>query len=884
MADHTEGERPELSQQQHSTQYYMAPEPEEKKREEAEDSASTIAPVEEAEESSASSTTEGGFSPINHGDRAQLTRLASQLSRTRSGKQTNDLEKVETITGIPDDDPVFDPSHKNFDLYKWLKRFIRDLDEDEFKIRRAGIIFKNLNVTGRGAALKLQQNVGSLLMAPFRLGESISMHRAPEKRILNNFNGVLKSGELLIVLGRPGSGCSTLLKSMCGELHGLNVVSGSEVHYNGISQKQMMKEFKGEVVYNQEVDKHFPHLTVGQTLEFAASVRTPSHRIHGASRKEWAKHITSVIMAVYGLSHTYNTKVGDDFVRGVSGGERKRVSIAEMALSGSPLAAWDNSTRGLDSATALKFVQSLRLTADLGGSAHAVAIYQASQAIYDTFDKAIVLYEGRQIFFGHVSKARAFFERQGWYCPPRQTTGDFLTSVTNPSERQARDGMENKVPRTPDEFEAYWQKSEEYAELQKDIKQHEQDFPAEGADGTLQQFRDAKSDQQAKHSRHKSSYMISIPMQIKLNTIRAYQRIWGDIASTATTLIGQAVMALVVGSIFFGTPNATAGFFAKGSTLFFAVLLNALIAISEINALYAQRPIIEKQKSYAFYHPFTEAFAGIVSDIPVKFALAVVFNVILYFLAGLRYTASQFFIYLMVVYTAVFVMSAVFRTLAAVTKTVSQAMSLAGVMVLALVVYTGFVLPDAYMHPWFSWIKWINPVYYAFEILIANEFHGRDFICSQFIPAYPDNLSGANGDSFICSVVGAVAGQRTVSGDAFIKESYNYTYSHVWRNYGILWAFLIFFMTIYFVATELNSSTSSTAEVLVFRRGHVPAYLQKDGKSKTAADDAEAAAASGTADKEGAEGDGTNAIPPQKDVFTWRDVKYDIPVKEGKWP
>lgn len=83
-------------------------------------------------------------------------------------------------------------------------------------------------------------------------------------------------------------------------------------------------------------------MTVGQTLEFAASVRTPSHRIAGLSRKEYARYIAQVVMAVYNLSHTYNTKVGNDFVRGVSGGERKRVSIAEMTLSASSFAAWDN--------------------------------------------------------------------------------------------------------------------------------------------------------------------------------------------------------------------------------------------------------------------------------------------------------------------------------------------------------------------------------------------------------------------------------------------------------------------------------------------------------------------------------------------------------------
>ena len=129
--------------------------------------------------------------------------------------------------------------------------------------------------------------------------------------------------------------------------------------------------------------------------------------------------MVKVVMAAFGLSHTYNTKVGDDFVRGVSGGERKRVSIAEMLLAGSPISAWDNSTRGLDSATAFKFVQSLRMVTEIGDAVCAVAIYQASQAIYDLFDKTTVLYEGRQIYFGPASQARRYFEEMGWYCPPR---------------------------------------------------------------------------------------------------------------------------------------------------------------------------------------------------------------------------------------------------------------------------------------------------------------------------------------------------------------------------------------------------------------------------------------------------------------------------------
>lgn len=811
---------------------------------------------------------------IEPGDREELVRIATVLSRRHSVATAPDggLSRVHTLVTYDEDSPVLDPQSDEFDLEKWLRNFVKTLREQDITAKQTGVAFKDLNVSGTGEAVQVQETVGSVLMAPLRLGEFFSFGNKEHKQILRNFDGLVRSGELLIVLGRPGSGCSTLLKSLCGELHGLSLDEKSAIHYDGIPQKLMKKEFKGEAIYNQEVDRHFPHLTVGQTLEFAASVRTPSNRINNMSRKDFVQYVAKVVMAAFGLSHTYNTKVGNDFIRGVSGGERKRVSLAEMVLSGSPFSAWDNSTRGLDSATAFKFVSSLRMASNMGGRANAVAIYQASQAIYDLFDKAIVLYEGRQIYFGPAEQARGFFERQGWYCPPRQTTGDFLTSVTNPIERKAREGMENKVPRTPDEFERYWHDSPEYAALRSDIDTYENEYLVERQGESIAQLREQKNKQQSKHARPKSPYTLSIAKQVQLCTKRAYQRIWNDISATGTQCFVQLVMALIIGSIFYGTPDATVGFYAKGSVLFMAVLLNALTAISEISSLYSQRPIVEKHASYAFYHPACEAAAGLVSDIPIKFVTASVFNVVLYFMAGLRREASNFFLYFLITYISTFVMSAVFRTMAAVTKTVSQAMALSGVLVLAIVVYVGFTITPPEMKVWFSWIRWINPIFYAFEILVANEFHGREFTCSSIVPPYTPLV----GNSWICAVTGAVAGERTVSGDAFIEQNYEYYYSHVWRNFGILIAFLVGFIAIYFVAIELNSSTSSTAEALVFRRGAVPAHLLK-GKTQSRQDEEMQV---DPPSKESSNGGEVKAIEPQKDIFTWRDVVYDIQIKK----
>jgi ATP-binding cassette, subfamily G (WHITE), member 2, PDR len=137
-----------------------------------------------------------------------------------------------------------------------------------------------------------------------------------------------------------------------------------------------------------------------------------------------------------------------------------------------------------------------------------------------------------------------------------------------------------------------------------DIEESERDNPV-GQGKTLETFRMSHHQAQAKHQRPKSPYTISVVMEVKLCTKRAYQRLWNDKTSTVTTVVGQIGMALNIGSIFYGTLKIPGSFYAKGSVLFFAILLNALFSIPEINGLYDQRPIVEKHVSYACCHPFT---------------------------------------------------------------------------------------------------------------------------------------------------------------------------------------------------------------------------------------------------------------------------------------
>lgn len=341
----------------------------------------------------------------------------------------------------------------------------------------------------------------------------------------------------------------------------------------------MHSSHRGEVIYNAEIDIHFPHLTAGDTLMFAARARQP-RRLDGCEKLDFATHLRDVVMAMFGISHTVDTRVGDDFVRGVSGGERKRVSIAEAALSQAPLQCWDNSTRGLDSANAIEFCKTLRLQSDMFGSTACVSMYQAPQKAFEVFDKVTVLYEGRQIYFGPVEDAKEYFINLGFDCPPRQTTPDFLTSMTSPSERTVRRSHRNRAPRTADEFQAVWKSSAEYEALQAEIADYRETYGAQGQDA--QAFRDSKKAQQAKRQREKSPYILSYAQQVRLCLWRGWRRLISDPSLFVGSLFGNFATALIVGSIFFNLDNGTSTIFKRGSLLFTACLMNALVSVQEV--------------------------------------------------------------------------------------------------------------------------------------------------------------------------------------------------------------------------------------------------------------------------------------------------------------
>jgi ATP-binding cassette, subfamily G (WHITE), member 2, SNQ2 len=368
---------------------------------------------------------------------------------------------------------------------------------------------------------------------------------------------------MLLVLGQPDSGCTTSLRTLANQRGGYTRVDG-DVTYGGIDSATFAKYFRGEAVYNQEDDVHHPTLKVGQILSFALDTKTPRRRVQGMSVSQFKEDVISTLLKMFNMEHTRNTMAGGVAgIRGVSGGERKRISIAEMMITRSSVACWDNTTRGLDASTALDFAKCLRILTDVYRLPNIVSLYQASENIYQLFDKVMVIHEGKQIYFGPTSKARAYFENLGYEPKPRQTTPDYLTGCTDEFERDIAKGQDpEKVPQTAEAMAAAYKSSPIQQDVLAEIKAYKEEVAADSH--ARDEFMAAVVEDKRKHTPHKSVYSIPFYRQVFALQKRQFQLKIQDWFTLATALTTQIVCAVLVGTLFVNLPLTSDGAFTRG--------------------------------------------------------------------------------------------------------------------------------------------------------------------------------------------------------------------------------------------------------------------------------------------------------------------------------
>jgi ABC-type multidrug transport system ATPase subunit len=810
--------------------------------------------------------------PAQHG-----ASLWQPLTR-QSTFSTHDADKE--ARDIDESDAENDPYDPTWALADEVKRR-NDLDKASgLKQRKLGLTWKNLTVYGEGAGTLVHENILSICNISTQIAEARERKNGSSRRaLIQNSYGCVKPGEMLLVLGRPGAGCTTLLSMLANRRYGYAAVEGG-VFYGSMDHNQA-KRYRGQIVMNTEEELHFPSLTVGQTMDFATRMKIPAHRPEDLKHpREWQKAFKDFLLRSMGIEHTHDTKVGNEYVRGVSGGERKRVSIIETMAARGSVFCWDNSTRGLDASTALEWTKAIRAITDIQGLASVVTLYQAGNGIFNLFDKVLVLDEGRQIFYGPREEARPFMESLGFICDDSANVGDFLTGVTVPTERAVKPEFEHRFPRTGAAIQEIYDNSDIRKRMESELGYPDSDIARENTAEFQVSITEDKANSLPKNS------PLTTPFQAQVLTcvVRQYQIIWGDKATFFIKQISCLVQALIAGSLFYNAPNNSAGLFVKGGALFFALLYNCLVAMSETTDSFTGRPVLAKHKEFAFYHPAAFCIAQITADLPILFVQVTIFSVVLYWMVSLKATAAAFFTFWIFVYSATICMTAFFRLVGAAFSNFDAASKVSGFAVAALVTYVGYEIPKPQMHPWFVWIYWIDPLAYAFESLMSNEFHHRQIPCvgTNLTPSGP----GYDASFAACTGVrGAEKGANFVTGDQYLK-SLSYSHSHLWRNLGIIWAFWALFAFSTAVFTN-HWTPSSGGGALLVPREYV---LQRkpntvDEESQANEKEGTSGASSPTArEKSGgdtSDDDLKNKLIRNTSVFTWRNLCYTVHTPSG---
>jgi ABC-type multidrug transport system fused ATPase/permease subunit len=190
------------------------------------------------------------------------------------------------------------------------------------------------------------------------------------------------------------------------------------------------------------------------------------------------------------------------------------------------------------------------------------------------------------------------------------------------------------------------------------------------------------------------------------------------------------------------------------------------------------------------------------------------------------------------------------------------------------------------MHPWFKWLIWINPVQYAFEAIMSNEFYNLDIQCVRpnIVPDGPNAQPGHQS----CAVQGSTPNQLVVQGSSYIKTAFTYSRSHLWRNFGIIVAWLIFFVALTMLGTELQQPNKGGSSVTTFKRNEAPKDVEEAVKNKELPEDEEsgrkenAANADSEKTQPGEPAGEVKDIAQSTSIFTWQDVHYTIPYQGGQ--
>ena len=559
-----------------------------------------------------------------------------------------------------------------------------------------------------------------------------------EVRILSDITGEICPGEFIGLMGSTGSGKTTLLNLLSNRLR----PTSGDILYDGY---KLDIKYNRNVAYVMQDDILFPNLTVKQTLKYTANLR-----LQHLSELE-RENIVEQLINDFNLIKVSDKRVGNQEIRGISGGERKRVNIANELLSYPKILFLDEPTSGLDTSTSNSIMSRLKQMTKTGISI-VVSIHHPSSEIYKMFDKLIFLSQGNTIFYGKRSRARQYFKTLGYKFSKKQNLADCVMGliVTEELNNEGKSQLSNKlIQNWKNEIPVFTNTNQSYTSTY-----------------SLNKVRTNYSD------------IITLLKRSVVNNIRSQL----DYQDFIQIILFAFIMGGMWWQLSYNSENIndrTGVLFL--SLLFIAVFRPAYVGLFEFPD---ERIIVKKERFSESYTLGSYFISKTLSELPFLFIHPTIFFTIIYFMIGFKLQADAFFINYLFFMLAAYCCNSIGLAISSMTgSNVQRATLILDSYLMTLSNASGYW--NKHMNLALGWLRYISPISYAYNGILVTEFSGTNWTVSN---------SGISNSSIIDSTLNNL----TITGDQVLKD-YNVIFYSIVPCILILLGWIVLYRVLAFL-------------------------------------------------------------------------------------
>ncbi|XP_065625163.1 pleiotropic drug resistance protein 1 isoform X2 [Quercus suber] len=476
--------------------------------------------------------------------------------------------------------------------------------------------------------------------------------------------------------------------------------------------------------------------------------------------------VTDYTLKVLGLDVCADTMVGDEMIRGISGGQRKRVTTGEMLVGPAKAMFMDEISTGLDSSTTFQIVNSLKQYVHILDGTAVISLLQPAPETYNLFDDIILLSDGYIVYQGPRELVLDFFESMGFKCPDRKGVADFLQEVTSRKDQ-----------------EQYWaRKDEPYSFVT--VQEFAEAFQSFHVGRSIGDELSVPYDKSKSHpaALTTNKYGVNKKELLKANFSREYLLMKRNSFVYIFKLTQLFMMALIAMTLFLRTKmpreSVTDGSIYTGA-LFFTVIMIMFNGMAELSMTIVKLPVFYKQRDLLFYPSWVYALPTWILKIPVTFLEVGVWVFMTYYVIGFDPSPGRLFKQYLLLLLVNQMASALFRSIGAMGRNMIIANTFGSFALLLLFALGGFILSKDDIKKWWIWGYWISPLMYGQNAIVVNEFLGGNW------------RNGSTTEALGISVL---------KSRGFFTQAYWY-----WIGVGALVGFLLVFNIIFTLAlTYLN--------------------------------------------------------------------------------